>query len=52
MNPKEPNKENKLKVVTFTMQEIWAASRHTVQKNKKKYNRKDSNKGPYYCLCK
>jgi hypothetical protein len=44
----------KMKVVQFTMQEIWAASRHTVQKNKKKYdrnkekhNKKDSNKGPY-----
>jgi hypothetical protein len=51
MPKKEPNKE--LKVVTFTMQEIWAASRHIIQKNKKKYNRKDSNnKGPYYILCK
>ena len=43
----------KMKVVQFTMQEIWAASRHTVQKNKKKYerkekhNKKDSDKGPY-----
>lgn len=43
----------KMKVVQFTMQEIWVASRHTVQKNKKKYdrkekhNKKDSDKGPY-----
>jgi hypothetical protein len=34
------------------MQEIWAASRHTVQKNKKKYTRKEKHnkkdqKGPY-----
>ena len=42
-----------MKKVQFTMQEIWAASRHIVQKNKKKYNRKekhnrkDPNKGPY-----
>jgi hypothetical protein len=46
------DKDKKLKVVQFTMQEIWAASRHIVQKNKKKYNRKDSNKGPFYSLCK
>ena len=52
MPKKEPNKENKLKTVQFTMQEIWAASRHTVQKNKKKYNRKDFNKDPFYSLCK
>jgi hypothetical protein len=42
-----------MKTVQFTIQEIWAASRHTVQKNKKKYTRKekhskkDSNKNPY-----
>jgi hypothetical protein len=30
------------------MQEIWAASKTKVFKNKKKYNRKDSNKGPFY----
>jgi hypothetical protein len=43
-----------MKTVQFTMQEIWAASRHNVQKNKKKYDRKKdkqenkgSNKGPY-----
>lgn len=29
-----------MKTVQFTMQEIWAASRHNIQKNKKKYNRK------------
>jgi len=32
------------------MQEKWAASRHIVFKNKKKYNRKDSNKGPFSIL--
>lgn len=41
-----------MKVIQFTLQERWAASKHTVQKNKKKYNRnekhkKDSNKSPY-----
>lgn len=41
-----------MKVVQFTLQERWAASRHTVQKNKKKYNRKEKHskkdhKGPY-----
>ena len=41
-------KSNKLISVVFTMQEKWAASRHIVFKNKKKYNRKDSNKGPFY----
>lgn len=29
-----------MKTVQFTMQERWAVSRHLVQKNKKKYNRK------------
>ena len=33
-----------MKTVTFTMQEIWAASKITVQKNKKKYDRKDKHK--------
>lgn len=28
----------------FTLQEIWEASRHLVEKNKKKYNRKDKHK--------
>lgn len=28
-----------MKTVQFTIQEIWAASRHTVQTNKKKYDR-------------
>jgi hypothetical protein len=43
-----------MKVVQFTLQERWAASKHTVQKNKKKYDRKekhkskDFNKGPFY----
>lgn len=35
----------KLKVVTLTQQEIWAAMRSNVQKNKKKYNRKEKHKG-------
>jgi len=43
-------KSNKLISVVFTMQEKWAASRHIVFKNKKKYNRKDSNKGPFSIL--
>jgi hypothetical protein len=37
-----------MKTLQFTMQEIWAASRHNVQKNKKKYDRKkdkQENKG-------
>lgn len=51
MQKREPSKGGKLRVVQFTMQEIWDASRHIIQKNKKKYNRKDSNKGPYYILC-
>jgi hypothetical protein len=29
-----------MKVVQFTLQERWAASKHMVQKNKKKYDRK------------
>ena len=39
MPKKEPNK--KLEVVQFSIQDIWAASKHNVYKNKKKYNRKD-----------
>lgn len=46
----EKKKNNKLIPVVFTIQETWAASRHIVFKNKKKYNRKDSNKGPFYIL--
>jgi hypothetical protein len=38
------NDKNKLQKVTLTIQEIWAASRQTVSKNKKKYNRKNKNK--------
>jgi hypothetical protein len=33
-----------MKTVTFTMQEIWAASKKSIQKNKKKYDRKDKHK--------
>jgi hypothetical protein len=40
----ELNKNNKIQKVTLTIQEIWAASRQTVSKNKKKYNRKIKNK--------
>ena len=29
----------KLEEIQFTIQEIWAASRHLVHKNKKKYQR-------------
>ena len=42
-----------MKVVQFTLQERLASSKHIVQKNKKKYDRKekhkskDSNKSPY-----
>lgn len=37
-----------MKVVVFTLQERWAASKGTVHRNKKKYDRKDKhkNKGP------
>jgi hypothetical protein len=34
--------------ITFTMQEIWAASRPSIQKSKKTYNRKPKhNKNKY-----
>ena len=33
-----------MKTTTFTMQESWIASRPNVQKNKKKYVRKDKHK--------
>jgi len=37
-----------MKTVTFTMQEIWAASRPSVQKSKKVYERKPKhNKDKY-----
>jgi len=37
-----------MKTITFTMQEIWAASRPSVQKSKKVYNRKPKhNKNKY-----
>jgi CelD/BcsL family acetyltransferase involved in cellulose biosynthesis len=41
-----------MKTVVFTLQEQWAASRHLVQKNKKKYDRKreknkQDRKGPF-----
>lgn len=46
-----------MKTVQFTLQERWAASRHLVQKNKKKYDRnreKQNNRGagraPHYTL--
>lgn len=37
-----------MKTVTFTMQEIWAASRPSVQKSKKAYNRKPKHKREQY----
>jgi hypothetical protein len=44
-----------MKVVQFTLQERWAASKHMVQKNKKKYNRekdkrenRETGKSPYF----
>ena len=30
--------------IEITIQEIWQATRHIVQKNKKKYNRKSKHK--------
>jgi hypothetical protein len=33
-----------MKQVELTMQEIWQATRHIVQKNKKKYTRKSKHK--------
>lgn len=33
-----------MKEVIFTIQEIWAASKKKIHKNKKKYNRKKYNK--------
>ena len=33
-----------MKVEVFTLQERWAASRHLVHKNKKKYHRMAKNK--------
>jgi len=38
------NKNKKLVTVNLTMQEIWQAMRGSVQKNKKKYNRKSKHK--------
>ena len=34
----------KMEQIEITMQEIWQATRHIVQKNKKKYNRKSKHK--------
>lgn len=36
--------KNKLQITQFTIQEIWQAMRGSVQKNKKKYNRKSKHK--------
>ena len=38
----EPNK--KIKKIEMTLQEIWAAMRPNVYKNKKKYTRKSKHK--------
>lgn len=37
-----------MKTITFTMQEIWMASRPSVQKSKKAYNRKPKHKKVSY----
>jgi hypothetical protein len=34
----------KMKTIEITIQEIWAATRHTVQKSKKSYTRKRKHK--------
>lgn len=36
-----------LKTIQVTIQDIWAASRPSIQRNKKKYNRKNKHKGKY-----
>jgi hypothetical protein len=36
-----------MKTVQFTMQEIWSASRSSVQRSKKTYVRKDKHKPKY-----
>jgi hypothetical protein len=36
-----------MKIITITQQEIWMAMRPTVQKNKKKYTRKEKHKDNY-----
>lgn len=47
----EQGKGKKLKTIQFTIQEIWAASNSKIHKNKKKYNRKDSNnKSPSFII--
>ncbi len=37
-------KNNKIQQIQVTIQDIWAASRSTIQRNKKKYNRKTKHK--------
>lgn len=37
-----------MKTITFTMQEIWMASRPSAQKSKKSYNRKPKHKKELY----
>jgi hypothetical protein len=36
-----------MKTITITQQEIWMAMRPAVQKNKKKYTRKEKHKDKY-----
>lgn len=38
---------NKLEKITVTQQEIWAATRPNVYRNKKKYTRKSKHKEKY-----
>ena len=37
-----------MELKVFTIQEIWEASKHLVEKNKKKYNRKEKHKNKDY----
>lgn len=43
MEKPKKNTKSELKKVELTMQEIWAASKPIVHKNKKKYTRKGKN---------
>ena len=42
---KKKHEDTKLVKHTFTLQEIWAAMRGNVYKNKKKYQRKPKHRG-------
>ena len=47
MNRKRDNKWWRVKLDSETLNAIWSASRSNVQKNKKKYSRKNKNKKNY-----